>query len=174
MEESLEDLYFNWLCAKITLSEAPSQSYSILLRVLHAEEFVWLILGDDNRAEDGRDLRLEFIRESRLAPTTTFHEDPCSVLEMLIAFARRAEFQTELSLGEWFWIFIANLGLADCYDDNGVDPDYISEVIYNFVWRTYDFEGTGGLFPMRDPVEDQTKVELLYQFSEYLVDHDLF
>ena len=77
MTELLEDPYFEWLCAQVIRQETtPSLTYERLLATLHATEFVWLVSGDDNRAEDGVELR---------DPTERGHM-PCSVLQMLIAF----------------------------------------------------------------------------------------
>lgn len=172
MDESLEQLYFNWLYAKIHLTDIPYDVYSSLLHILHKTEFIWLLTGDDNRAEDGIDLRKEFIRESRLEVDETWFDDGCSVLEMMVAFSRRAQFDTEISSSQWFWQFISNLGLSDCHNDS-VDAEFVAEILYIFVWRTYDYDGTGGMFPLKDPSNDQRKVEIWYQFCEYLVDNDI-
>lgn len=175
MDEPLENLYFNWLCAKVTHVENPSPSnvYWRLLRTLHNTEYVWLVTGDDNRAEDGIELRDEFMTQSN------YYDDPeefrgvsCSLLEMLIAFSRRAEFMTTQSAKDWFWEFIDNIGLLECTDASELTEDDIGERLYSIIWRTYDPAGRGGLFPMSDPPEDQRKTEIWYQFCEYLIDHD--
>ena len=59
MDEPIESLYFNWLVAKVTDPHArtPSQTHWKLLRELHSNEFVWHVARDDNRAEDGVNLR---------------------------------------------------------------------------------------------------------------------
>lgn len=174
MNESLDDLYLNWLHAKIMLNEPAHRGFNSYFRLLYTmfhTEFVWLLSGDDNRHEDGLDLRTEFIRESRLDIDYSWFEDGCSVLEMLIAFARRAEFQTDTSMSEWFWEFVNNLGLAGQYDE-AFEEELVSNTLNSFVWRTYNSDGTGGLFPIEHPTEDQRKVEIFYQFSEYLVDKE--
>lgn len=173
MTEPLELTYFNWLQAKVLLSRRPSQSYSALLDQLHKTEFVWVVLGDDNRAEDGRGLRFDFARETKSSPPHLFFEEPCSVLEMLVGLARKAEFQTETDSREWFWVFISNLRLSGAYDGSETDPQDVDDILSSFVWRTYDYDGNGGLFPMDDPVEDQRGVELWYQFFEYVEDRHI-
>lgn len=172
MEESIDELYFNWLHAKATLGAVPSKSYSLLLGVLHDTEFVWLLPGDDNRAEDGRELREEFLDEANLEVDGSWFGAGCSILEMLVAFAYRAEFQTDIRPSEWFWQFVSNLGLSDSYDE-AFDAEEVSARLYDFVWRTYGEDGSGGLFPMENPPEDQRKVEIWYQFCEYLVERQL-
>src|SRR5690606_21972367 len=115
MSEPLENLYFNWLCAKIIRVEVPTPSltYWKLLRVLHHTEFVWLIPGDDNRAEDGLELREEFLTESGLPNEPEWWDAACSILEMLIAFSRRCQYSTSHTAAFWFWQMIENLGLKD-------------------------------------------------------------
>jgi len=175
MNEPLENLYFNWLVAKVVIaSETPRHAlYLKLFRKLHTTEFVWLISGDDNRCEDGKELRGEFIYQADIPDNPEWRTIVgCSVFEMLVAFARRAEFQTETPVHEWFWEFIKNLGL-DRFDDRSYfDDRFIEDVLEQFIWRTYNRNGIGGLFPLMRPSTDQREVEIWYQFCEYLVDQD--
>jgi hypothetical protein len=131
------------------------------------------VLGDDNRAQDGLDLRADFLRESHLEPDEFWGREGCSVLEMLIAFSRRAEFETDIPLREWFWKLVDNLGLYECNDATDPDPNFVTEVIERFVFRTYDHNGHGGLFPLRHTPNDQREVEVWYQFSEYVCEEHL-
>lgn len=173
MSEPLDNLYFNWLCAKVMRVDgnpAPSNTFWNLLRELHNTEYVWTLVGDDNRAEDGLDLRREFLITGDIPDNQAWRLMPCSLLEMLIAFARRAEFQTDDPVHEWFWEFIDNLGLKEYTDAVPVEDGEIGEVLYNLVWRRYDQSGHGGLFPLDEPREDQRETEIWYQFCNYLVD----
>lgn len=175
MSEPLENLYFNWLCAKVMRIDgvpAPSNTYWGLLRELHNTQFAWMLVGDDNRAEDGLDLRREFLIAADIPDDPTWRGLPCSLLEMLIAFSKRAEFMSgEPALG-WFWEFMENLGLRIYTDAVEQADNEIAEVLYNLVWRNYQYSGHGGLFPLNEPPEDQTKTEIWYQFCEYLVDQE--
>jgi len=174
--EPIESAYFNWLCAKVMKPGAstPSQTFWKLLAELHHTEFVWTVDApmDENRAEDGLDLRREYVDTTHNEPDSSWAYLGCSILEMLIAFSRRAEFVTELRSREWFWEFLRNIGIDHLSDGvfNGHD---ISGILEKLVWRTYEYNGNGGLFPIHDPGEDQRKVEIWYQFCEYLVDHDI-
>lgn len=174
MNEPLENVYFNWLCAKVIRVDVPTPSltYWKLFRVLHSTEYVWLVSGDDNRAEDGLELRLEFLLESGISDDSHWRDVGCSCLEMLIAFARRARFNAGETVPFWFWRFMENLQLADANDASEISPEEIEEILSNFVWRSYDNYGVGGLFPMNNPPKDQREVEVWYQFCEYLVDID--
>lgn len=172
MNEPLENLYFNWLCAKAIHMEnpTPSTSYLKLFRQLHHTEYVWFLSGDDNRAEDGLELRDEFLIQTGLSNDPFWGELGCSILEMLLAFARRCEFAAGESVQFWFWKFLENLGLDQANDACEMPSEEIDDILNVFIWRTYKRSGQGGLFPMHDPPEDQRKVECWYQFSEWLVD----
>lgn len=174
MGEPLEVLYFDWLYAKVMLSEPPAESYSRLIRKLYDTEFVWLLSGDDNRAEDGIDLRIDFLNAAQLSGVDeSSFPNGCSVLEMMLALAVRAEFQTDIHTSRWFWEFVSNLGLSDHYDDN-FNQEQVEFILHNFVWRTYAYSGRGGMFPLNGAQIDQRKVEIWYQFSAYLLEKHFF
>lgn len=171
MSAEYEEQYFVWLCAKVTDSSTSHQPYYELYRQMHQYEFVWVLPGDANRVGDVIDLRVAYRHTFHLSQKEfeKCHPEPgASVFEVLIAFLRHAEFQTQISEAEWFHTFIENLGLEDEYDAGGVDEQRVDSILYNFVWRTYEPDGTGGIFPIRIPLEDQRKVEIWFQFFEYL------
>lgn len=173
--EPIENLYFNWLCAKVIFNQnpTPSLTYWRLFRKLHSTEFVWLLMGDDNRAEDGKELRVEFLIAGDIPDDPvwrSFHG--CSILEMLIAFSKRAEFQTGLPAKDWFWILLENLGLSEINDASDVSDDELDTILANFVWRSYEYDGVGGLFPLENPLQDQKNLEIWYQFFDYLRDRE--
>lgn len=168
-EEPIESIYFNWLHAKINRVRVPTPSLTHwkLLLELQKTEFAWFVPLDDNRAEDGKELRREFLRTNRIQIFSDWMDVPCSVLEMLVAFSRRASFLTDRSPRDWFWEMLDNLELTQ-FTDADFDLFKVNDILYCFVWRTYDYNGRGGLFPLQHPRHDQRKVEILDQFSEYL------
>ena len=170
MDFELEERYFTWLHGRVVLEFAPSQSrsYYELFKVLHNIEYVWLVLGDDNRAEYGKELRRTFMNVHRQPVPYGWNSEPCSVLEMLIAFASEAEFETDISSPEWFWRFLSTLRLDHLTDAVPQNPDYIETIIDTFIWRKYDYYGNGGLFPLDHPQQDQRNVEIWYQFCAYV------
>ena len=174
MVEPLENLYFNWLCAKVAHVEVPTPSltYWDLFRHLYTTEFVWLVHGDANRLADGLELRHEFLVEAHLGEERGWRETPCSVLETMIAFARHAEFTAGESVSFWFWRFVENLGLIEANDASDISVEEIETILDDFVWRKYDENGRGGLFPLEHTTKNQREVEIWYQFNEYLVDQD--
>lgn len=171
MPEPIEESYFKWLCAKVL--DVNIQIYWDLMLILHRTEFVWIVDKDRNRAADGCELRDDFLREAFIRDNREWHNAPCSVLEMLIAFSKRVSFQTGQPARDWFWIFMTNLQLDEYRQVSQSDVPVIEDILYDFVWRQYDSNGYGGLFPMRWPKHDQREVEIWYQFSEYLDDQGL-
>lgn len=171
MNVELEERYFNWLYSRVVLEDnpSPSQRYYRLLGLLHKTKFIWTVLGDDNRAEYGKELRREFVAEQRIKnPGAGWLEETCSVLEMLIAFASIAEFETEKAAHLWFWVFLENLGLNEMNDASGFDEASAVTALNHFIFRKYAPNGRGGLFPLMHPKEDQREVEIWYQFCAYI------
>lgn len=176
MPEPLENLYFNWLSAKVmhvTHRLTPSLSFDTLFKTLHNVEFVWFLPGDDNRAEDGKELRREFLLVGHIPDDVEWRTMiPCSVFEMLIAFSRRAELNSSTSAIDWFWEFLYNLNLDKANDASGVMPGEIVDVLEHFMFRNYRENGDGGLFPLGRETRDQTEIEIWQQFCDYLVDQN--
>ena len=176
MTEPLEERYFRWLYSQVANVKLknPSRTYWSLLKLLHMKEFVWIIPNDDNRLEDGRYLRYEFVNTFELEDV-----DPdwmnlgCSMLEMLVGLARRLYFEDDSPVDEWFWRILDNLGLREFTDDSNITEhvEDVENIIDNVIWRTYRPNGRGGLFPLKHAPEDQREVELWYQMSEYLLEN---
>jgi len=91
---------------------------------------------------------------------------------MLIAFSRVAEFETDESAKNWFWVMLTNLGLSTVNDATPINEKALHDVIEQFVFRTYNRRGHGGLFPLTHTKKDQREVEIWYQFNEYLFELD--
>lgn len=171
MREPIENEYFNWLCAKVL--QKNQRSYHELLGILYRTEFVWLVPMDENRAEDGKELRVDFSREAHIELDPIFKSQPCSLFEMFLAFAKRASFQTDSPVREWFWSFMENLHLDQFRHVTGSDNIMIEEILDTFIWRTYDSHGWGGLFPLSKTDRDQRTIEIWWQFCEYVAEHEL-
>lgn len=176
MNEPIEEVYFKWLYSKVASAPVPTPSLTFwtLFYALHSTEFVWLVIGDDNRAMDGLELRRDFFIVSGLIPEDDWVNLGCSVLEMLIAFSIRTEFDTDLSSRDWFWIFLDNIGLKHLCDAEPRVSEKTAEVVDKLIWRTYRANGKGGgLFPLKRPKEDQRKVQIWYQFCSYVVENHI-
>lgn len=176
---TLDDLYFEWLYEQVAdVNEIdPRKTYWDLLRKLYCSEFLYFIPNDDNRAQDGFELRDFFLQEEGLQPDPYWETLPCSIFEMLVSLARRMEFEGGRSVVHWFWQFIRNLELDIFTDEFCMESAsgyhvmvYIAQsAVEALNSRSYSYSGhDGGLFPLNDPEEDQSEVELWYQMSAYL------
>jgi hypothetical protein len=171
--EPLDELFLTWLYGQVadTTVKDSSLSYWRLLRQLYTKEFVWLVPNDDNRLEDGKDLRLEFIHEMRIEDAdTSWIEIGCSVLELMVGLSRRLAFEADGEPYYWFWKLIENLRLMGYNDLRWWSSRRVDDILDTVILRQYDADGHGGFFPLRDPPEDQRQVELWYQLSAYVLE----
>lgn len=177
-EHELTRRYFDWMY-ELVADDRYSKSYRTLFTRLNDTEFTYTIPMDGNRAEDGIDLRYRFGRENGYPDAmiaSLLDVVPCSVLEMMLALSIRCEEHImddpEIGnrTGEWFWIMIVNLGLGSM-DDTRYDEEYVDDILDRFLNREYDADGTGGLFPVRNPryaQYDLRNVDIWYQLNWYL------
>lgn len=173
MKKPLDELYLTWLYAQIgnVKLKNRSRTYWTLARQLYTKEFVWFIPNDDNRAEDGRDLRCEFLDQEQIEDVDEgWMELGCSVLEMLIGLSRRLSFEDDREPRVWFWCLIDNIGLLEQTDNSRTPAEHVDEILNKVIWRTYKPSGRGGLFPLRRAERDQREVEIWYQLSAYLLE----
>jgi hypothetical protein len=175
MSKPLDDLYLEWLYDQVRNEHGPQQkTYWDLMRLLLLKEFVWTVPNDDNRVEDGLDLRVEFVveigqRKARYADPRKHMIASASVLEVIIGISRRMAFLAGGSPQGWAWTLIENLGLHRMHDP--LTPrwaEQVDEALDRLIWRMYDFDGTGGFFPLAFPDRDQKEVEIWYQMNEYI------
>lgn len=168
--------YFNWMYDLVIDDRYSRTRYKKLLRHLHSREFVPLLEMDLNRLEDGTDLRYRFGRERGYS----IHEieeyldqDPCSVLEMMIALAIRCEEQIMEDdsqgnrTGIWFWNMIVSLNLGRM-DDENYSEGKVDFIIDRFLERQYEPDGRGGLFTINNRYIDMRSIDIWYQMSYYL------
>jgi hypothetical protein len=168
MMDNLEEEYFLWLCEKIDCRA----SWKSALRSLHEEEFYSLVPNDDNRGLDGIELREGFAREVGIKDISVdwlyVLNQPCSVLEMLIALAERMDYilfdpinGEENQTSRYFWLLIKNLKLKQ-------QPGRNKPIISRLLERRYAPSGVGGLFPLSGSDRDQRGVEIWYQMMNYI------
>lgn len=177
-DEVIHD-YFRWLYKLVCKDRfAPTISYRKLLHFLHDTDFRYSIARDQNRAEDGRDLRYRYALTrgedpDEIGEITCMLERPCTVLEMMIALAIRAEetIMDDALLGDrtaqWFWKMVTNIGLGSATDDNFYPGD-AERKVNKLLDRKYAPNGRGGLFTVLDCDCDLTEVEIWYQLCWYL------
>lgn len=174
MSEPLDESYFKWLYSQVGDLEVinPYATHWRLLKILYTREFVWFVPHDDNRIEDGRDLRHEFIDDKRIRNVDPgWINLPCSMLELLIGLSRRLAFEAEGKPYGWFWTMMDNIGLSHYCDRRHFSEDTINEILDRIIFRTYDYSGEGGIFPLKTAERDQRGVELWYQLCAYVLEN---
>lgn len=174
--------YFRWLYGLVSEDETyrdDDDRYTKLLRQLHERKFsegtAYLIPNDGNRISDGLKLRREYSEEIG-EDVGDILDRSCSVLELLIGIARRMDYNISVSTAEdhtidFFWELLENLGL-DRFDDGRYCKDgthaRVDDIITVFCERMYCKDGQGGIFPLKNPPQDQVKTEIWYQMMAYL------
>lgn len=177
MNEPLDELYLVWLYAQVENPNLrrPRKTFWNLCRALFTTEFIWFVPNDDARIEDGRELRFEFLIDAEIPEVDPHWVDQgVSYLEMLVALSRRGAYQNDMTAAGWFWLMVRNVGLYECndsYNDDFIRP-IVEEVTNQITFRTYHMDGRGGLFPLKRPAEDQTKIELWYQMCAYIIENE--
>lgn len=175
---TLDNLYIEWLYRNYmgaVSNPNPAKSHWELAKQLYETPFTWLIADDANRAERGKELRQDFIRECDIEDVEiNWLQIDCSVLEMLISLSCRASFETWGAPGDWFWKFLENLELNG-YNDRVYSTAIMEEVdavVRRWLDREYEKDGVGGLFPRKHATQDQRHVNIWYQLQGYLLEGD--
>lgn len=161
--------YFQWLCNKVVTPERGN--YMLLLSDLHSMSFMWTHQEDENRAVKGCNLRWEYAWSNEQGVDDYILRQPCSVFEMLVQLAMDVEHYILGAPGkdqtaEWFWIMMKNIGL-DAIDDNHYNHFFIQQKISDVMYRRYDQNGVGGLFPQYNYFRDARMTGLWQQASDY-------
>lgn len=171
MNLSRSTRYFKSIC-QLVWDDRFGKSYRKMFEYLYSRDFEWSVMMDRNRALDGIDLRDKYGCSNDLL------DEPCSVLEMLIALAARMENQIMSNFdegdrtGQWFWLMINNLGLTRLDDDN-FNEEIAGYFIDRFLNREYESDGSGGgLFVLDHPYQDLRDVEIWIQANWFLGEMD--
>ena len=174
LRDRINDEYFEYLCELIDAKRFSRRvSYRKLLMRLHDTEFTYFVPYDDNRADDGIQLRRRFALERNDMHSANYITGPCSVFEMMVALAVRCE-ETIMDdallgnrTGQWFWDMINNLGLGTM-SDSRFDRSVVDGIVSRFLSREYEPDGRGGLFTVPNCRYDMRTVEIWCQLSWYL------
>ena len=176
--------YLEWL-ESYTIDERLSDDrrprYSYLLRKLWSMPFHGSIGNDDDRGDEGLELRARYnyiLAKNSNIDASRFPEagdifGECRVLEMLIALSMRMydlmqDMGVYNSVSRWFWEIMHNVGF-DTLDDGVYLESNGDEVVENVVTDILDLRERksgrpGGWFY----VSDWRKLEIWYQMHEYL------
>jgi len=145
---------------------APTSHSPSLFKIAWEIKYLPTVPNDQNRYQDGMDLRPRYVQESSNGLPVL---GECTMLEFLIGLAIRlnnADYDPAMPdrVGPWFWALLDNLGIIEASDV------WIETAFFKINTRDYSFDGFGGLFPIRNPKEDQRNVEVWYQMQAYLME----
>lgn len=165
--------YFEWLKSQVEYFDTAGD-HEFLFKKLYEKEYYPLIDRDQNRFDDGVALRNEY--KNYIFPDEDLVIDtPCSVLEFLVALARRMNYIyariDEDCTPDMFWLMLENIELESMEDETYFDfggDNFVDEKISMVLDRTYGNDGDGNLFPLSNPRTNQRNVEVWYQMNQYL------
>lgn len=172
------DEYFGYLCSVVGADD-PDSSYIRLMKVLFSVPFIAHLEMDMNRVMDGLQMRRDYQDAEMMDDRDGYFDSDVTVLEVLIALAERINDELDWNPYRdqtvvWFWEMLANLGLDGLDDESWKDPDstlLAGDIIDIWVDRRYDRDGFGGIFPLRNPSNDQRDVEIWYQANAYFLEN---
>lgn len=160
--------YISWLMDIANCGKEYSRLFNLMLD----RDFCPYIGNDDNRAEDGLDLRYEF--EEEFGVVRELVGRPCSELEMFLALAKRcerdlmADYCADDQTEKWFWSMLNSVGIGRCVN-KGFNTTYCERILDRFENRNYNSDGSnGGPFVVECPREDLRNVEIWYQMLWFL------
>lgn len=171
MDELWDDYfqYLIWLCRL-----EKEDAYAHLFEVLHHIDFTWILDRDDNRDEDGLDLRDDYTPPDDFDTETieSFYEQKTSVFEMLVALSIRVDNEyigdpIEEHPEIFFMEMIKNLGL-DCFKGKRYRDQDVIKIIKIWLDRKFKKNGVGSPFPVRKDSRDQRKLEIWDQMNSYI------
>jgi hypothetical protein len=178
IEKELQDGWYFDVLYDIVASDREAitdLSYRRLLGVLDGVEFRDVRGIDGNRIQDAQEMRADLIAEMDLDHTIVRPFENVSLLEVMIAIAKRlGQITGDDDTAFWFWEMVSNLVL-DGIDDTEFwsDPEgYEAEILDradDVININYDRDGLGGLFLLREGVapQDMRDTELWYQMQYY-------
>ena len=172
--EACKNRYVQWMFGVVDCPEygAYAGYYTKLLYMLLSIPYVSTLAMDENRLIDGQNLIREFYYSTTGNTTGPWWPEYCSILEMMIALAIRAEdIMEDPDIGNrtsiWFWRMIDSLGLIQ-QNDLSFNPEIVSNVIGRFLRQEYQPNGSGGLFTLPGCLVDLRDVEIWDQMLWYL------
>lgn len=171
-----DDPYFDWLCMKIGVNpNNPKRNYGKMIRMLHGINYYPMLVMDENRANAGIQLRVDFMQRHGQYGSST-NRGPCTLLEFMIGLASSMNFlmggEDNPHHTEWyFWRMMRNLGLRKFTDDywescNG--EMYVEDAADRIINRQFLPNGEGGLFPLMGNHGDQRMTEVWQQMQYWL------
>lgn len=161
-----EEVYFQFLCRKLGLSERPGENYFKLCRTLFFFPF-------EDTLEDEDNIKMNAIQD-RYGDL----EGPCNMLELVVHLVEMMASEVDrerydLPFLYWFKELLNNLGLLGMNDDvyDWACQDRVEWVLEDINSRSYEDDGKGGFFPLKAPPGDVRKIKICYQLNQYMYEN---
>ncbi len=140
-----------------------------LFQMLDETPFESIVRGDENRVADAMYARHLWLVDRK--DDINLSKKPVSLLEIMVILSQDLSFMctglvANSSVERWFDEIFGNLGInsRQSYDEK-------RRILERVVAREYGTDGIGGLFPLRNPAQDQRKVELWMQANSYVMEN---
>lgn len=183
-------LYICWLMNQASTDAEGDDGYGLLCTMLASSPFHCLNDRDENRVEEALELRREWAEyetgdiceqdELIEEAGNSLPYGECSMLELLIILSRKIHYEMlegpyEAEIGKWFRELIDNCGLG-FYTNAEIKKaedaaKEIGDILERIVFRLYDWDGEGGLFPLKHSSVDCRVEELLIQMNNYIAEN---
>ena len=191
-ECEIRTCYFNHLCDLVGLNgypgnttlnyeESGSMTYFLLANHLHSKEFIPIFPNDDNRLKEGLQLRKNFaLYSSAFEDYSCLEKLPCSFLELFVALAIAIDTDVMCSpdddydrSADWFWVMMNNMQFDEFVDTHwDVNAaNHVNHILDNINKRSMNFDGSGGIFPLKNPPSDQRTTEIWYQMQAFFIEN---
>ena len=171
--------YNEWLYTLAIKNDNDRCNYSKLLSKLNNTSFKPVHTMDNNRYDDGIDLRYRFGWEEgydEIEIVNYIDCRECSVLEMMVALSLRIEENITYNIDKgrncsrWFMEMLNSLQLYHMINRN-YNTIYIEDRISKFLNRNYAKNGEGSLFVIHNPHYDMREIEIWQQAMLYLTEN---
>lgn len=162
------DSYFSGLYRTVF---GNNQEWYDVMMDLNEIDFRWdpSIKYDENRAEDGLQLRRDFLfTAGHAGDFQGIDEVPASFFEVYVGLGKKMAHLLDRDLPTTM-VYLLAIGPFETY----LDRDEVFAIAERVMDRDYEYDGHGGLFPLRNPPRDQRLVELLYQLNLHVLDLEL-
>lgn len=175
-KQNLNSEYLEWLKHFVMQGSQSASKYKDFFNLLHEIEFTYCLPMDENREQDGINLRARFLYEHNYKEENLYYlENPCSVLEMMVALTLRCEenlawdpYECGDRTGVWFWKMVSNIGLIGHIEGNNFDSVFVNDKISKCLERNYQPNGRGGFFIVQKAPKDMRDVDIWTQANWYL------
>lgn len=167
---SIEHDYFDWLIQKINKHNEP---YFAIYYQLYDTDFIVMNENDNSRYEDGLYLRKVYDYEkNNCINLYTCLNKKCSILEMMVALAKRMEdLLYDYTVGDqtdvWFNEMLRSLGIDSYTDDDYYDEYIVEKALDDMMNYHINRNGDGGLFTVPYSNVDMRDLSIWYQMQVY-------